>query len=285
VSRYFAYGLTIDSDFGLPGAIALAAGPGAPEVRIQKGSVNIGPGALSRGAYRYLDGRLLFDAPRVARYLCEAGEAIVIERAAEAKDEAVEGLLIATALPAILWMRDRLVLHAAAAVLPGCHNAIAIAGASGAGKTTILHQLVEHGAAALADDSVALAHDGQGRIATGLPAGCFLRDRSDGPRRFVPIAEGRQRRSARLGALVVLEPGADSRPPTFERAAPLAAVSQALRNRHRPTIPLVLGRAQRTLMDCAMLAREVPIYVWRRRNGSVRLAEDEMLALTRAAGG
>jgi hypothetical protein len=282
VRRYVAYDLVIESEVGIPGAIPLEPDTAvAPDLTIEIGPADIGGAAAANGAYRYLDDRLLFSAPGAARFLCEAGGKVVVDPAPNADTGEIEALLVATALPAILWMRGRFVLHAAAVLMPGRDAAIAIAGPSGVGKSTVLDQLVARGAAVLADDSVSVARGAPGPIASGLPSAYFLRADDPADRRPRAVPRERWTRSARLGAIVALQRSADCPAPSFNRLDPVGAIEQALRNRHRPRIPAILGREQHTLEDCAFLASQAPIYLWRRGSGAIRLADDEIAALAR----
>ena len=80
-------------------------------------------------------------------------------------------MLMATALPAALWMRGETVLHAGAVLLPGMTHAVAFAGASGSGKSTMLRALLEHGARLVADDTVCVRAAANGYQVAGLSAG------------------------------------------------------------------------------------------------------------------
>jgi hypothetical protein len=278
--RYVAYDLVIDSEIGICGAIPaepdLAA---AQDLTIEIGPAQIADAAAANGPYRYLDGRLLFSAPSVACFSCEGGRKIVIDPAPNADVGEIEALLVATALPAILWMRDRFVLHAAAVLMPGRDAAIAIAGPSGVGNSAVLAQLIGRGAAVLADDSVSVAVGASGLIASGLPSVYFARSDDSTNRRPCAVPRERWSRSARLGVIVALHRSADCPVPLFSPLDPVSAIEQALRSRHRPRIPAILGLEQRVLEDCAFLARQIPIYLWHRRSGTVPLAEDEIAAL------
>jgi hypothetical protein len=282
---YIAYGLAIESDIELPGAIPSDADPVASaDIEVRFGSTHIDPAAVTIGSYRRHHDSLLFVAPDVARYLCVAGRKIFVAPERGASEEALAALLVASALPAALWMRRLFVLHAASLVMPGFSHAIAIAGPSGVGKSTALHQLLALGADMIADDSVAIACDGDRPLASGLPGAYFLARARGEPRELLQTPIGRSRGSAPLGAIFAIDRTRDHSDETFERVEGASALVQVLRNRHRPTVPLALGQRERSLMDGAFLAEGVPIYVWRRRNGAMLLAESEISKLASAAG-
>jgi hypothetical protein len=278
--RYIAYDLVVDSEVDICGAIPAEPDfAGAQDLKIEFGPAHVADAAAANGPYRYLDGRLLFSAPGVARFSCEAGRKIVIDPAPNADAGEIEALLVATALPAILWMRGRFVLHAAAVLMPGRDAVIAIAGPSGVGKSAVLAQLIGRGAAVLADDSVSVAVGASGLIASGLPSMYFARSDDSTNRHPCAVPRERWSRSARLGVIVAQHRSAACPLPLFSPLDPVSAIERALRSRHRPRIPAILGLEQRVLEDCAFLARQIPIYHWHRRGGAVPLADDEMAAL------
>jgi hypothetical protein len=278
--RYIAYDLVIDSEIDICGAIPaesdLAA---AQDLTIEIGPAHISDAAIANGPYRYLDGQLLFSAPGVARFSCEAGRKIVIDPVPNADVSEIEALLVATALPAILWMRGRFVLHAAAVLMPGRDAAIAIAGPSGVGKSAALAQLIVRGAAVLADDTVSVAVGASGLIASGLPSAYFMRSDDSTNRRACVVPRERWTRSARLGVIVALHSSADCPVPSFSPLDPVSAIEQLLRYRHRPRIPAILGLEQPVLENCAFLSRQISIYLWHRRDSAVPLVDDEIAAL------
>ncbi|HXA55256.1 MAG TPA: hypothetical protein VNV37_10340 [Solirubrobacteraceae bacterium] len=143
-------------------------------------------------------------------------------------------IVAAQALPLAATLRGLEVVHAAGVVLDG--RALLIAGAAGAGKSSLAAALLRAGGRLLSDDAVALALDGEGtpiahagslalqlrapeherlcageRAALGRPAGVV-----EGKRRYVSDGAA----AAPLGALLLLERSAAQ--PAVER---LEAVS------------------------------------------------------------
>lgn len=252
VERLRAFGLRIHSDVHVPGGLADAGGD-APEIVVRRGRIGSRYDGAADGPYRLGAAGLSFEAPGVARYAVETAS-IVVEALPDADDEAVSALLVATALPAMLWLRGRFVVHACAFVPKGWDRAIAITAPSGGGKSTLLHQAALRGAAVVADDVLCVEADAGGAIGSGLAGGYFL---GPGDGRAFRAAD-RSLPTAPIAALVDLAMGEDQ--PTFERADPQAAVALLMHARHRPRVPRLLGRLAGTLDAAALLARRLPIY-------------------------
>lgn len=272
---FVAYGLRVRSDIDIPGALVEPQAANAADV-----TVALAPPRLTQHAeiYRFEGEDLCFAAPGIAEYRCRADRIDVMPHP-DAGETDVTEMLIATALPALLWRRGGFVLHAAAARLPGHAGALAIAGPSGIGKSTVLAGLADAGASVLADDTLLLdPRCGEG---AGLPGGYFV-TREGKVRRFQPARQPLVR--ARIAAILILSRGDPGVAATLTRVAPVEAVARLLANRHRPRVPDLLGRNAATLADSALLAGSIPIYAWRRPAGVHALAAAEWAALARCAG-
>jgi hypothetical protein len=263
----------IDSNISIPGAIP--ADPIVADARTLR--IILGPEQTESDfpIYARTDDALLFNAPNVALYNCRP-DVIEVGPYPEADPEWVSALLIATAMPAAFWMQGSFVLHAAAVVLNGASHAIAIAGAGGAGKSTLARQLLEQGARLLADDSVALETTELGIMASGLPGGIHLQTGDGENRSFEPVTSERSARSAPLGAIVVLDGFAAD----FESTAlsKISALEKIIAHRHRPRIPAALGRSGTVLAQAARIAECIPVTIWRRREGAFTISEMEQAA-------
>ncbi|WP_423605569.1 hypothetical protein [Sphingomonas sp. MS122] len=239
--------------------------------------------ARSDRIYRFEGDALCFTAPGIAEYRCRSARIDVTPHPAASETE-VAAMLIATALPALLWMRGRFVLHAAAAQLPGWDRAIAIAGASGSGKSTILAQLVAAGGSIVGDDTIVIDTAERLGEASGLAGGYFLGGGQGAARDFHPVPRDRSLARAPLGAILVLSRGDAGAAQAVARLAPVEAVAQLLVHRHRPRVPALLGRHMAILADSALLARTIPLYSWSYSAGTGELAAWEWAALARCAG-
>ena len=266
------FGLTIVSDLPVPGAVA--AGPGAvPDLTIA-----CIKGAEPAGALWRQEGDAMIYAPAgVGIFRCTPNRIDVGLREGADPSLAAE-LLVANALPAVLWQRGRFVLHAAAVVLPGMAGAIALAGASGSGKSSLARALVGHRARLIGDDSIAL----DGMIASGLPGGTFGAIHADRTRAFLGVPADRQAHSVPLAAIVVL--GARGPASSFARADSARAVELVLAQRHRPGIATLLGRRREAFEAAVAIARAVPVLIWTRRAGATTLEAGEIDALASLVG-
>ena len=271
------YGLRLVSQLPVPGAVPGEAG-GAHDVAITLEPLR--QTESEPGYVRTSDG-LRFMCPGVAAYRI-APDAIAVAPDPAAAPDMVSAMLVATALPACLWLRGGFVLHAAAARLPG-GGALAIAGGTGSGKSTILAQLVAAGAALVGDDTIVF-DAANGRQASGLGGGWFAGSGEDGERSFVAADAARALAAASISAILVL----DTRVPEqggVARLDPVAAVAHLLASQHRPRVPAILGRVGATLRHATLLAGQIPVYSWRRRMGAAALTPTEWMVLERLGAG
>jgi hypothetical protein len=128
-----------------------------PDVVVVDGPVapHLGAPAARDSFWEAEPGRFLLrgDA-RSGRFLVEGGDRITLQRSPEAEDAALAYDLLDSVLAAVLRHRGLLVLHSSAAAAGGA--AVAIAGASGSGKSTAVAALLARGFALLSDDVTAL---------------------------------------------------------------------------------------------------------------------------------
>lgn len=268
---YRAYGLTIRSALEIPGAVVIADGAGRADIVIAEGPVAAGSG--TRGLTHLTgDGRVTVELSRAVRFLC-APDAIIFERVAGASDRMIGGFLIATALPAVLWMRGEIVLHAAAVMLPGTAGALAIMGASRSGKSTALRALLAVGARIVADDTICVRRTAVGIEASGLPGGYFLGGR---PRAFHAVEDGVD--AAPLAGILLLTPRTGEKA-DIRKLPRIEGLTGLIAHRHRPRIPVLLGRRETLMIELAELAGVLPIHAWKRREGDGALAPGELALL------
>ncbi len=261
------FGLTMASDLPIPGAVAAGSGA-APDLTIARTA-----DAESASELWQKQGDALVYAPAGAGTFRCTSNRIDVHLRADADPSLAAELLVANALPAVLWQRGRFVLHAAAVVLPGMARAIALAGASGSGKSSLARALVANGARLVGDDSIAL----DGGVASGLSGGTFGAIQADRTREFQAVSPDHQALSAPLAAIVVLgAPGAASEP---ARADSARAVELVLAQRHRQGIATLLGRRREAFEAAVAIARAVPVLTWTRRAGAMDLEADEIDAL------
>ncbi len=257
MGEQFGFGLRLASALPIPGALSVVAHDPPARLTITLAAPIAPPPApgFSR------DGDTLVYSHPSGVFRCDHdGVAISPAPAPDLAD--LGALLIANALPAVLWLRGAFMLHAATVSLPGL-GTLALAGASGSGKSTLAAGLLASGAELIGDDSLALTRHGGAVIAAGLPGGWFDGPADSAARRLRAIAPQSARGSAPLTAIIVLDrasPGA----PALTRLAPLAALEQVLAQRHRPQVPHLLGRRGAVLQQAAALAAQIPVFAWRR---------------------
>lgn len=283
--RYRGFGLSIDSAFLIPGAVPTASDQARTEIVIRAGAASIGAADAESGPYRRSAEALLLDVPDVARYLALSPGELIVEPCFGADPDDVSALLVATALPMLLWMRGGIMLHAAGVVLPGSDGTLALAGPSGIGKSTLARRLVERGAGFVGDDSLHIASAQSELTAKGLCASCFLPDARNITHRLVhPIPVSAQVACAPLTAIVILAraQGCDVAPP--QSLTGPAALEAVLQNRHRPRVPAILGRHAALLPELIALSRAVPIYRLEVPEGDIAAAEAGVLELADSLG-
>jgi hypothetical protein len=255
------------------------------DLEVFEGTAALDDDAEESGPYRLAGDTLLFERRGVARYLCRAGRQIVVEAASGARDADVSASLTATALPAAMWMRGELVLHAAAVVLPGHSRAVAIGGESGSGKSTILRQLVAIGASVVADDTVCVRVCGASVHVSGLSAVHFQVDTSSvdaHDRISCAVPRAQQLPSAELAALVVLALPRVASGGEFKPVRDQRVLEVLFDSRHRPRVPRLLRSEAGLLQKFARLAEQVPVYTWSRLDGARHLTAGEVTFLDSA---
>jgi hypothetical protein len=171
---YRICGLTVSSEFELPGAIANPSPVARADVAIRRASVPASlSGVTATGPiWEMLGDRILLRVPRLARYLMTAGREIAVELEPDATERDATGFVLGTAFGILLHQRGALVLHGAAVAKGG--RAIAICGPSGAGKSTLAAALCRDGCFFATDDLCVVALD-EHRRPVVLPDGRRLK--------------------------------------------------------------------------------------------------------------
>ena len=260
VSGYRAYNMNITSELDVLGGIACERALANPEISIALGKVTTNTSNVVKGPYSRSDSGLLFDAAGIARYLARSPRELIVEPYAGSEMQRISQLLVATALPMLMWMRGGIVLHAAGIIPAGRTGAIAIAGPSGIGKSTLAYRLIQAGGQIVGDDTLWLTQQNGAAVVSGISGSLFLADRNVDTRSEIAIMPQSRLETAHLNALFVLYPcvGMDSAEP--ERLRGGDAIEAFLRNRHRPKIPAILGQEMTLLPQCILHCRTLPIY-------------------------
>jgi hypothetical protein len=192
--RSHAFGLALDSDFGLVGCPSDGSPPGMPRVSIaiddprsildSLGSAAVTVIARRRNAagrwIAYVKAHhtrgYLLHAPRAAVFHISASGDRVRCAPRQVPVWRWQRSLVGEALPFVSALRGLETLHASCVIVPGAHGAIGIVGASGAGKTSVAAGLLLSGATFLADDVLALRRCGVEVVAHPGPGLMSLRD-------------------------------------------------------------------------------------------------------------
>ncbi len=273
---YDAYGITLTVPFRCPGL--RCAQPGArADVTLREDAVPERlPYPVTEDVDWQADGQrmLLIGGPRQGRFLVQGGE-VLLQRHPQATDEALSRRFTGGVLPALLTQRGMLVLHANAAATPD--GAMVISGESGAGKSTTLAGLLEHGARMLSDDVTAIrlgaaggpeVLPGEAKIHLTPAAGSALDDgdaaagREPGPRgkyRMRPAGERMSSTAVPWRRLYELSThaGEDVRQVTLTGIAKFAALQRCVYGPLLPKGHLTLFPAWRAIIDGVHVAQIV----------------------------
>lgn len=279
LSNFRAYGLTIASEFEIIGGTRLERVLPSADIIIAAGDTAIGDIEAINGPYSRCGNGLLFDAAGIARYFAPSPNHLFIEPYRNADARQIGELLIATALPMLIWMRGGIILHAAGIVPDGMDCAIAITGPSGIGKSVLAGSLIEQGGRLVGDDSLWLTLRGNKSFISGLSATMFRAQGLNSPRTEIAIPPNSQKSEAELGAIIALRIESGAMQTTPRRLHGADAIEAFLQNRHRPKIPAILGLEAALLPQCMLHCQALPIYGLTIRNGDIAGAQQQIATL------
>ncbi len=268
-SVYWGLRLAADDDWPALRSVTVKAPSGPPEVYLATRPAPLADGP-SGVALRPQAARLHIQG--VARYTVRGGHTIAVTPVAGAAPRAVQLYLLGSAWGALCYQRGLLPLHASAVQVGD--GAVAFSGPTGAGKSSLVAALTQHGYALLSDDLCRcdLDPDGQARLwpsqprlklwdtaltALGAPAAGLEQDLVSEAKFHLPTPTADPAVPRPLRAFYLLEWG----PAACERLTGLAAVralvaTASYRAGLLPT-PRHLADHWRALAE---LARRVPIY-------------------------
>lgn len=280
--RVAGFGCVIEAMVPIPGAIPVSGAMG-PLIRvILSDAVTAGAaGPAGPESFSRMGDVLRYDAPAIGRFDCTS-DGVTITPVIGADPLHVSRLLIANALPGVMWLRRAFMLHAAVLMWPGRTSAFAICGPSGSGKSMLAAQCIAAGARLVADDVLALGHGGDALCGAGLPGGVHGQRDAAGGRPFDEVAADQRVAAARLGSIFVLEREVEGAASQFHRLPPLTAMEAVLQQRHRPTVPALFGRQAAVLAQARDIAERVPVWRWHRAEGQVMIDAAERQALDTA---
>lgn len=154
--RYLVYELVVETTFP---CLFLQVAPGdmGVDVTVVEGDVpkRLPSPTLSLNNWDASPGKFLLRCgPKSGRFLVEDGCRVTLQRGVHAEPDRLAVSFFVSVLTALLQQRDLLVLHANTALTS--NGAIAVSGASGAGKTTAISGILSKGFKLLADDITVL---------------------------------------------------------------------------------------------------------------------------------
>jgi hypothetical protein len=152
--HYWAYGLRIASEIELPELLPHEAEQVDCEIRVGKTPEKLtGPDLLDKGKIQISPSEFLLDLPN-CRYYARAGKEIILDIKDKSDEKSLRLFLLTNGLAAILHQRNKVLLHAGA--IHTDKGLVVICGQSGAGKSTTLQYLRQHGYKVFADDVLVL---------------------------------------------------------------------------------------------------------------------------------
>lgn len=166
---YRIYGLCLESSLTLP-VPQCAPQQSHPDIHIVEDSIAEWPAQTAATAicFRCQGEQVQVTLPGIAHLLIRHGNEIIFSPIDIARQDAILLYIINHALAILMLQRGLLVLHAGAFVRK--NRAIAIAGPTGQGKSTLLARLWQQGHAVLADEHVAIQLDNdRATVLPGLP--------------------------------------------------------------------------------------------------------------------
>ncbi|WP_445681337.1 HPr kinase/phosphorylase [Radicibacter daui] len=281
--HYYAYGLHLDSDIRLPGFLPWPGPQDAPaDVEIRKGPVpETLAGTTYQGPFLQVAGAMTarYAMRGIAAYLIEDGNRITVSAEPEGTEQDVALFMSGTVFGVLCHQRGRFPLHAACVEIAG--RAVAFAGDSGTGKSTLAAALSRRGFRLLADDvSVIDTHAPDGpMVMPALPRQGLWQDSLSAldlvPGRHIRSSEELEKFERTVGTEFLPEP----RPldtifhlrvhrlpgkPVVERLAGFPAIQATRAQIYRLHAAQRMGLEQRLFLDVGRIAPKVQHYLLRR---------------------
>ncbi len=233
----------------------------------------------------YADDTAILRSPHGLRMMFDKGRTLRLEVPDGMNTRLLHAWLMGPGLGLICHQRDTPPLHASAVAVAG--RSIAIAGDSGAGKSTTARALLNHGCRLLAEDQVIVdpssrqLHPGVPDLRLSADAAHWFGDRMEQQARvgadedkFV-VASLRDRfdpQPRSLATLFVLSPDPVDAP-AAERLSPAAAAALIHRYVYRVRLASFMGKGSGIFRWATALAASVPVFVLRRPDNLSRLGE------------
>ena len=283
--HYRLFGLGFQSEIALPELREVA--PETPDVTIVRAPVDEPEGELVIGLAPAPEGAIL-RVRDIGRLRVRGGNRIEVDLNPGQSERNMRLFLLGSAMGALLHQRRMLPLHANAIDVGG--RAIAFAGHSKAGKSTLAAAFHDRGHALLSDDiCVATPRPGGGFEAQpGIPRVRLWRDaveRSgrdaealdpafDGMDKYViPLAEGHAAEPLPLAAIYILVKAGPRAPIQLSPLTGLAATQALIANSYRGAYVPLIGDSRAHFELCVELPRQVPLFTLKRPWDPARIEE------------
>lgn len=238
------------------------------------------------------DGTALVELAAVGRFLLRSGREIRMAPSVDATPASLQTVLLSIVAGAILHQRGALPLHASCVVHQGA--AVAIAGPTGRGKSTLAAALLRRGATLLTEDIAVIsfadgvAHVVQGAVGIRLwpdsqaavaCAGEEWTPVRPGHAKSIHIASSGPLPPQRLRAILRLQVEDGSAEPGLSRLRGPAAAMPMQELVYRLRIGRELGRRESLFRELMRLADSVPIFELRRSNDLADIENSTALVL------
>jgi hypothetical protein len=274
MSLYRAFGIDFQSAIALPEMRTGWEGTADPVTLVRAAAPRpIASTEIERGVAAG-PGIFWMEVPGIVRLLVIDGREIAVEILNDATDGEVRAYLLGSAMGALLHQRGLLPLHASAVEIAG--RAVAFAGMSGAGKSTIALHLNRRGHLLVSDDICAV--DTSGPAPVIWPGLCNLKlwrealasagHRPEGLEQVLPtldkyrlpVAATAPYRPYRLDNLCSLVAGPDGSIGSFEPLGGAEAAGVLIGNIFRGQLVIPMQRSRAHFDQTVYIARQAGIY-------------------------
>ena len=271
---YSIFGLTVRSELAFGDYFQEAPADAAPDVEVRRGAIEFDQ-AAGHG-YSSVPAGTLLRVPRTGTYLISGGREILVCPEPEGSERNLRLFLLGSAFGALLHQRGLLPLHANAVEIDG--RAVAFAGHSGAGKSTMAAWFHDRGHRILSDDVCVIAIDDRGRAlaypgiprlrlwrealeASGRTADDYQRSFDDSDKYDVPTLEQLRSEPLVLDRVYMLRKAEEgSGEGRIARLSGVDAVDALVSNTYRGGYLSMIGRTGQHLMACVRIAKAVPVF-------------------------
>lgn len=256
---YALCGLRVASDLALPDLLPWTGDGRAPDIEIHLGDV---PDRLETPVHEGpllqvdADGTCRYAVPAVAAFLVRGGRQVIVQPRMDPAAADVRVFLLGSVFGILCHQRGLMPLHAGCVEIGG--RAVAFAGDSGMGKSTLTAAFLRHGHAVLADDITVVdpAAPGGPLVLPSFPRIKLWRDALDelglsdeGLERsraqlqkfHLPIESGFRTEPLPLDAIYYLRSAASRQPEAIERLRGKAAVNALMDAVYRRQAALRMG--------------------------------------------